>query len=251
MPPAQTCPYCREALAAAAVRACPHCGTPHHQDCWEENGGCTVFGCKGAPADDPKISLAQARPQAADPNAAFYIAHAGAHRGPFSAAELQRRVSEGEFRKRDLVWAQGFPTWLPYWESFGLPNPSDSLLPPSERAGFGRSVYAICWLGLVIGYAVAIFRFRTPAGWSFLVFQLLWAAVSYPRIRDLGMSRLAALLIFVPGVNLWLTTRCLFAPAGYGRSLRSDVAMRVWGWSVLIALALFLLVSILFLASIQ
>jgi TM2 domain-containing membrane protein YozV len=32
---------------------------PHHEDCYFENGGCTVFGCKRAPADDPKLQVLQ------------------------------------------------------------------------------------------------------------------------------------------------------------------------------------------------
>jgi TM2 domain-containing membrane protein YozV len=36
---------------------CPGCGTPHHGDCFAENGGCTVFGCSHAPVDEPKIQL--------------------------------------------------------------------------------------------------------------------------------------------------------------------------------------------------
>jgi TM2 domain-containing membrane protein YozV len=38
---------------------CTACGTPHHEDCYLENGGCTVFGCKCAPADDPKLQVSQ------------------------------------------------------------------------------------------------------------------------------------------------------------------------------------------------
>src|SRR5262249_54861273 len=36
---------------------CTACGTPHHEDCYQENGGCTVFGCSRAPADDPKLQV--------------------------------------------------------------------------------------------------------------------------------------------------------------------------------------------------
>jgi TM2 domain-containing membrane protein YozV len=38
---------------------CTACGMPHHEDCYMENGGCTVFGCKRAPADDPKLQVSQ------------------------------------------------------------------------------------------------------------------------------------------------------------------------------------------------
>lgn len=40
------CPFCRtEIKAGEAVKACPSCGLAHHQACWDENGGCSTFGC--------------------------------------------------------------------------------------------------------------------------------------------------------------------------------------------------------------
>src|SRR5260370_6455814 len=36
---------------------CTACGTPHHEDCYLENGGCTVFGCAQAPAEEPKLQV--------------------------------------------------------------------------------------------------------------------------------------------------------------------------------------------------
>ena len=53
-----SCPYCRTAFEADdAIVACSGCQTMHHADCLEENGGCTVFGCSQAPAEEPKISV--------------------------------------------------------------------------------------------------------------------------------------------------------------------------------------------------
>ncbi len=61
MSEATTCPYCRVSFdQEGLVRIyCTGCGMPHHQDCYEENGGCTVFGCSRAPADDPKLQVSQ------------------------------------------------------------------------------------------------------------------------------------------------------------------------------------------------
>jgi hypothetical protein len=43
----RTCPYCKDAIAPAAVHIeCATCKTWHHPTCFEENGGCSVFGCK-------------------------------------------------------------------------------------------------------------------------------------------------------------------------------------------------------------
>src|SRR4029077_2710814 len=55
------CPYCRMPFEETAPPRifCTACGTPHHEDCYRENGGCTVFGCSRAPADDPKLQVSQ------------------------------------------------------------------------------------------------------------------------------------------------------------------------------------------------
>lgn len=52
------CPYCRARIADDELSlACEGCGTVHHADCYAENGGCTIFGCSKAPADEPKLSV--------------------------------------------------------------------------------------------------------------------------------------------------------------------------------------------------
>ena len=40
------CPFCKaEITETDAVKVCPACGIPHHENCWNENRGCTTFGC--------------------------------------------------------------------------------------------------------------------------------------------------------------------------------------------------------------
>lgn len=52
------CPYCRTGFEPdEEITVCEACATPHHADCYAENGGCTVFGCSKAPVDEPKISV--------------------------------------------------------------------------------------------------------------------------------------------------------------------------------------------------
>jgi len=53
------CPYCRAEIGSGEGERldCPGCATPHHPECFAENGGCTVFGCSKAPADEAKISV--------------------------------------------------------------------------------------------------------------------------------------------------------------------------------------------------
>lgn len=46
---AANCMVCGDALDGTTVR-CPACEVPHHEDCWQYNGGCSTYGCHGAPA---------------------------------------------------------------------------------------------------------------------------------------------------------------------------------------------------------
>lgn len=44
----KSCPYCRFPIKERdEVVACGECGTPHHEDCWDDNGGCAVQECAG------------------------------------------------------------------------------------------------------------------------------------------------------------------------------------------------------------
>jgi hypothetical protein len=43
----RVCPYCKDAIPDAVVHIeCATCSTWHHATCFEENGGCSVFGCR-------------------------------------------------------------------------------------------------------------------------------------------------------------------------------------------------------------
>ena len=47
------CAYCKELLVGEeAVQYCQWCGTPHHKDCFQLNGKCSVFGCE-RPVPEP------------------------------------------------------------------------------------------------------------------------------------------------------------------------------------------------------
>ena len=55
----ERCPYCREPFSSAddtegAERVtCSGCGTPHHAECFVENGGCSALGCERIDARVP------------------------------------------------------------------------------------------------------------------------------------------------------------------------------------------------------
>lgn len=42
----RSCPYCRFPLkASTSAEQCEVCGAMHHEDCWNDGGGCAVHGC--------------------------------------------------------------------------------------------------------------------------------------------------------------------------------------------------------------
>ncbi|HMT04267.1 MAG TPA: RING finger protein [Solirubrobacterales bacterium] len=49
----KSCPFCRFPIKERdEVVACGECHSTHHEDCWEENGGCAVPSCAGAPVEE-------------------------------------------------------------------------------------------------------------------------------------------------------------------------------------------------------
>lgn len=58
--PAQAalCPVCQSPFAEGeAVTACPGCGARHHGECWQEVGGCGVYGCSHVPPTEKRGDL--------------------------------------------------------------------------------------------------------------------------------------------------------------------------------------------------
>jgi hypothetical protein len=41
------CKVCGEPIGEGPVIVCSTCGTPHHRDCWEYVGVCSIYGCQG------------------------------------------------------------------------------------------------------------------------------------------------------------------------------------------------------------
>lgn len=44
----KTCPFCQFPIKNDLEGLiCSECKTPHHRECWEQNGECTTYGCNG------------------------------------------------------------------------------------------------------------------------------------------------------------------------------------------------------------
>jgi hypothetical protein len=52
------CAICQCPLGAEEVRTtCPDCSAEYHQACWQENGGCAVYGCASVPQVEQRRSI--------------------------------------------------------------------------------------------------------------------------------------------------------------------------------------------------
>ena len=52
------CPICQtEIQPDEECGHCPECNALYHPECWQENGGCAVYGCKQVPATDSRSAI--------------------------------------------------------------------------------------------------------------------------------------------------------------------------------------------------
>jgi hypothetical protein len=42
-----TCKVCGEPIDESEIVVCASCNTPHHRECWEYVGACSIYGCNG------------------------------------------------------------------------------------------------------------------------------------------------------------------------------------------------------------
>ena len=144
---ATACPYCRSGFEPEdEVVVCDACATPHHADCFAENGGCTVFGCSKAPVDEPKISVSASETRGTlSPvtPAAFTVPTPPPPRHPGSTSAVPPPPRPFAFR--------GFSAYGPSPAaaiSFGGYNPSAVAVSPYIRR---RSRLTFILLGVLLG----------------------------------------------------------------------------------------------------
>jgi TM2 domain-containing membrane protein YozV len=129
------CPYCRMPFDESNPPKiyCTACGVPHHEDCYQENGGCTVFGCARAPADDPKLQVSQSD---------LHAAAAAAAGQPGSPVQLQLTApvpQRPSLYGGPLGLSQSTPAVTP---GGGVTPGGSSLSAGSLAPAFGRPAYA-------------------------------------------------------------------------------------------------------------
>ncbi len=182
------CSYCQAPIAEGDGRQeCPSCHAAYHAECWQENGGCAIYGCAQAPAAAPRSALEVpvswwGREEKACPvcgqqivAAAVRCRHCGAtfaSARPEDAAEFQRRSlqrDEAPRLRRKVVW-QFILSLVPFTAPIGAVLGLVSYWPNRRAVAALPSLFpALGALGLIAGL------FQTGA---FVVFAA-WYVVAH------------------------------------------------------------------------
>jgi hypothetical protein len=137
----EVCPYCRASITETEpTTICSGCGTKHHQDCYQENGGCTIFGCACAPAEEPKLSVSVPDLRAIETTATEVVTTAGAALPP--PPPPPRRSPPATIAELQQITNSVVPTMFGSFSDFdsmSRPEPEQDQIhsgPPKRRTTF-------------------------------------------------------------------------------------------------------------------
>ncbi|MHC5057030.1 MAG: RING finger protein [Planctomycetota bacterium] len=163
------CAVCQSAISSGeATTVCPECRAPYHAECWQENGGCGVYGCSRVPETQPRDELEMpvsywGQERKPCPNCgADILAAAVRCRQCGSTFESARPASRREFRQQK-----------------------------ETEAGLPRARKVVVWL-----LVLCVLPFTAPIG---ALFGLFWLPIHRRELRALpsayaGVGKIALML---------------------------------------------------------
>ena len=159
------CPYCSEDIEVEQPYYCPACGVPHHKECWEENGGCTGYGCSEAPVHDPDLTVY------------------GEHDTIYGEYDINQTAYENS--------------------SNGEQEIASNNLTGKKYGGIRRLPFIGIQIGLMIG--VALFSSNITNYETEILMMVLWFIGSYAalvyRVINTGKNAWYTALIFIPFIG--------------------------------------------------
>ena len=95
------------------VTECPECGLPFHAECWEENFGCSTYGCPQVNALKEGPDLRVGSDQIGEPREekVWRYAMHGKPQGPVSTRGLDALLKGGRIGVQTRVWRKGMAAW--------------------------------------------------------------------------------------------------------------------------------------------
>jgi hypothetical protein len=183
---AALCPYCQGPISESEESLlCSGCDTPHHKDCYEENKGCTVFGCKCAPPEEPKMSVSTPELMRVGTTVAAAPAPAGISERPAAPPPPEREMSIDELQQ--IAYRVVPSIFSSYDETPALPGRADIPEPgePKNRMGFmilgallgpfgAHNWYAGYYKKAAIQLAITVLTlgFGSPMSWIWAIIDI-------------------------------------------------------------------------------
>ena len=101
------CPYCQTRIAAGEdMISCQKCHIPHHEACWNENNGCTTYGCTSRIGNvNPNMSQTSNTGTTIDMS----------DMPPDSNRRTGRDYTRMPRRSRDYRYGHDYDFWGDYW----------------------------------------------------------------------------------------------------------------------------------------
>lgn len=161
----KTCPYCRFPIKPGEeIVVCPECEVPHHADCWDENDGCTTYGCTGG----AQVAQSRYTPrtsasdwQRSTPSASRWQGTSAETRSELGFNELQGAELEARANNALILSVFGLLCFIPALVGFfmgirvlGQIRQNPALINHPAR---GRAIGAIMVSGLFIALWVILF----------------------------------------------------------------------------------------------
>lgn len=183
---ARVCSYCQSHLAEGEpVSVCPDCAAGYHPECWQENGGCAVYGCKQTPATEARTAMEVpvswwGRENKPCPScgqeilaAALRCRHCGAtfaSARPEDRAEYQQRtsvVAEQPGLRTRVIWffalssvplsapVGAFMGWTWYWPNRAKVETLPTIYPALARLGLIVGTFQVlAFIGFAVVYGL-------------------------------------------------------------------------------------------------
>jgi len=184
----------------------------------------------------------------------WYVTHQGKAYGPVAFEDLKFEAKRGKLKPRlDYIWRQGLPSWVQAGEVDGLfegqevrPEEDqaiddlvDHYFESREWGGMPRRWFLFCNVALPISIAASVLHYWNHiqenqrmqiliACSSCVAVILLFSAVL--RLKNLAMSRMWTVALFLPLINFWVGYRLIACPPGYQESKEMDVFGSLLTW---------------------
>lgn len=206
----QSCPVCQKPFQPEEdIVSCPHCGAPHHRDCWKQQGGCHFAADHGTPRQwkkedaQPRTEGKHLCPRCGSENTEFaeFCARCG--------AELPHQEWQSQPQAQTPPRPSGYGSYTPFtgphFDPMGGVSPDQPL--EDATAGELQPLITVNSQYYLPRFA-RMCKHNKSASWNWAAFFLPSSWLLY---RKNMLAGIAVLLFFMfeQVANMYIVTQCL------------------------------------------